>query len=43
MRWATVIGLRLRSLFSRARVEQELNEELQYHLDREIEQRPPAE
>jgi predicted permease len=36
MRWATVMHLRCRSLFSRARVEQELDEELRYHLEREI-------
>ncbi|HEX4229785.1 MAG TPA: ABC transporter permease [Bryobacteraceae bacterium] len=36
MRWATIICLRLRSLFSRAKVEQELDEELRYHLEREI-------
>ena len=42
MRWLSVTSLRLRSLFYRARVEQELDEELQYHLDREIEQRIAA-
>jgi len=36
MRWKIVMRLRLRSLFSRARVEQELDEELRYHLEREI-------
>ena len=36
MRWTSVIRLRLRSLFSRAKVEQELDEELRYHLEREI-------
>ena len=38
MRLANIVRLRLRSLFWRAAVEQELDEELQYHLDREIEQ-----
>ncbi len=38
MRWAIVMGLRLRSLFSRARVDRELDEELRYHLEREIEE-----
>lgn len=32
------LRLRFRSLFRRRRVEQELNEELQYHLDRQIEE-----
>ncbi|HEX4228013.1 MAG TPA: ADOP family duplicated permease [Bryobacteraceae bacterium] len=36
MRWASVIHLRLRSLFSRHRVERELDEEMRYHLEREI-------
>jgi macrolide transport system ATP-binding/permease protein len=39
MRFVTIIGLRLRSLFLRRKVEQELSEELQYHLDREAERR----
>ncbi len=38
MRWLSIIQLRLRSLFSRTRVEQELDEELRYHLEREIDQ-----
>ena len=38
MRWADVIRLRLRSLFSRNKVEQELDEELTYHLERAIEE-----
>ena len=37
MRVNDILRLRLRSLFSRGKVEQELDEELQYHLDREIE------
>jgi predicted permease len=35
--WIYKLPLRLRSLFRRNRVEYELSEELQYHLDREIE------
>lgn len=38
-RWLTQIGLRLRSLFRKARVERDLDEELRYHLEREIEER----
>lgn len=38
-RWITQVGLRLRSLFQKARVERELDEELRYHLEREIEER----
>jgi macrolide transport system ATP-binding/permease protein len=38
MRWANVMGLRLRSLFRRKKVEQELNEELRYHLEREVDE-----
>ena len=38
MRLVSIVRLRLRSLFSRAAVEQELDEELQYHLEREIEE-----
>lgn len=37
MRVLRIIRLRVRSLLSRTSVEQELDEELQYHLDREIE------
>ncbi len=37
MRWGSILKLRIRSLFQRMQVEQELDEELQYHLDREIE------
>src|SRR5579885_1935932 len=36
--WLYTVPLRLRSLFLRRRVDQELDEELQYHLDRKIEQ-----
>jgi macrolide transport system ATP-binding/permease protein len=36
MRIADFVRIRLRSLLSRAAVEQELDEELQYHLEREI-------
>jgi predicted permease len=36
--WFYTIPLRLRSLFHRAQVEQELDEELRYHLDRQIEE-----
>jgi len=36
--WIYTIPLRLRSLFRRGQVEQELNEELQYHLERRIEE-----
>ncbi|MBS1877177.1 MAG: ABC transporter permease [Acidobacteria bacterium] len=35
MRWFDILRMRLRSLFRRARVERELDEELRYHLDRE--------
>jgi macrolide transport system ATP-binding/permease protein len=38
-RWLTRLRLRLRSLFRARAVERELHEELQYHLDREIEER----
>jgi putative ABC transport system permease protein len=37
-RWFYTIPLRLRSLFRRSQVEQELDEELSYHLDRQIEE-----
>ena len=33
-----MLRLRLRSLFRRVQVEQELNDEMQYHLDRQIEE-----
>ena len=38
MRWIDHIRLRLRSLFRRSRVEQELNAELQFHLEQQIEE-----
>lgn len=38
MRSLTQISLRLRSLFFRSRVERELDEEFQFHLERQIEQ-----
>src|SRR5579872_2603692 len=37
MRLYSILRLRLLSLFARRRVEDELDEELQYHLDRQIE------
>src|SRR2546428_4318542 len=36
--WLDIIPLRLRSLFRRRQVEQELNEELQFHLEQKIEE-----
>src|SRR5215831_15947117 len=36
--WFYTVPLRLRSLFRRAKVEQELDEELRYHLERQIEE-----
>ena len=38
MRWVTTIPLRVRTLFQKKRVERELDEELQFHLDRQVEQ-----
>ena len=38
MRLPRIVRLRLRSLFSRPVIDQELDEELQYHLDRQIEE-----
>lgn len=38
MRWITILRLRLRSLFSRGKVEQDLEEELHYHLERQIDE-----
>ena len=38
MRLTSIFRLRLRSLFSRAHVEQELDEELGYHLERQVEE-----
>ncbi len=37
-RWFYTVPLRLRSLFRRSQVEQELDEELRYHLERQIEE-----
>jgi putative ABC transport system permease protein len=37
-RWLRVVRLRLRTLFRRAEVEAELDEELRYHVDRQIEE-----
>jgi putative ABC transport system permease protein len=37
--WAYTIPLRLRSLFRRRRVEQELDDEIRFHLEREIQER----
>ena len=36
-RWLRIVPLRLRSLFRRSAVERELDEELQYHIDRQTE------
>src|SRR5262245_36101500 len=36
--WFYIIPLRLRSIFRRRQVEQELDEELQYHIERQIEE-----
>jgi macrolide transport system ATP-binding/permease protein len=36
--WFYALPLRLRSLFRRQRVEQDLDDELQYHLERKIEE-----
>jgi macrolide transport system ATP-binding/permease protein len=38
MRLVSIFRLKLRSLFSRQRLEQELDEELRYHLERQIEE-----
>ncbi len=38
MRFTSILHLRLRSLLSRTRVEQELDEEIRYHLEREIDE-----
>jgi hypothetical protein len=37
-RWFYTIPLRLRSLFRRRQADQELDEELRYHLERQIEE-----
>ena len=42
MRLISIFRLRLRSLFSRTTVEQELEEELRYHLERQIEENAAA-
>ncbi len=42
MRWVSVTRMRIRSLFFRAKVERELDEELRYHLEREIDERIAA-
>src|SRR5215468_3289171 len=36
--WIYIVPLRLRSLFRRTQVEQELDEELHYHIERQIEE-----
>src|SRR5919201_5106564 len=41
-RWLARLRFRVRSLLLRSRVERELDEELQYHLEREIEDRLAA-
>ena len=38
MRLASILYMRFRSLFSRTKVEQDLDEELRYHLERQIEE-----
>lgn len=38
MRWTSTICLRLRSLFHKHRVEQELSDELRFHVDRQVEE-----
>jgi macrolide transport system ATP-binding/permease protein len=38
VRFASILYMRIRSLFSRAKVERDLDEELQYHLERQIEE-----
>ncbi len=38
MRFASIFRLRIRSIFSRTKVEQELEEELRYHLERQIDE-----
>ena len=38
MRLASILYMRIRTLFSRAKVEQDLDEELRYHLERQIEE-----
>ncbi|HEY6402530.1 MAG TPA: permease prefix domain 1-containing protein, partial [Blastocatellia bacterium] len=36
--WFYTVPLRLRSIFRRRQIEQELDEELRYHIDRQIEE-----
>lgn len=38
VRWISTLPLRSRTLFLKKRLEQELDEELQFHLDRRVEQ-----
>ena len=38
MRWANTWKLRLRSVFRRSRVEDELDAELRFHLDQQIDE-----
>ena len=38
MRWSDKLRLRIRSLCRRGQVEEELNEELRYHLERQVEE-----
>jgi len=42
MRWKDTLILRLRSLFRRARVEDELDTELQFHLQQQVEEHVAA-
>ncbi len=42
MRWIDQLSLRFRSLFSRARIEQELDDELRFHLQEQIEENMAA-
>src|SRR3954470_10466340 len=37
-RWLSTLPLKIRELFRRRQIEQELDEEIRYHLDRKIEQ-----
>src|SRR5229473_8262279 len=38
MRWAHTLKLRLRSVFGRSRIDHELDAELRFHLDQQIEE-----
>lgn len=42
MRWIDKLSLRIRSLFFRTRVEQELDDELRFHLQQQIEENAAA-